>query len=276
MEARLFFSFDVESIGVHGDPFAVGWVVVNDLGQELESGYAGCALGSKEFVWAVDQKSGHTSYVPTGTTGTIADLHWVMENVIPTLPPPNCASLDAVYSAFWKAWSKWASTGAVMVTDVGWPIEAKFLLRAIAADPKRKENAPYPVIDVASVALACGRDPLGTFDRLPSELPAHNPVNDARQSVRILLECLSAKTEMCEMEDGTLLSATGADECVSCRNTTCAASPATPEYPTRLALDAEETIEIPRTAAGILRLSGVSGPYEDGTPDFGLKAEKMY
>jgi hypothetical protein len=38
--------------------------------------------------------------------------------------------------------------------------------------------------------LALGRDPLATNERLPDELPAHNPLCDARQSARLLIEAL--------------------------------------------------------------------------------------
>jgi len=36
-------SFDVESVGLHGQGFAVGWVVLQD-GQEVSSGYAACPI----------------------------------------------------------------------------------------------------------------------------------------------------------------------------------------------------------------------------------------
>jgi hypothetical protein len=38
--------------------------------------------------------------------------------------------------------------------------------------------------------LLSGRDPLATYERLPNELPAHDPMADARQSARLWLECL--------------------------------------------------------------------------------------
>ena len=40
--ADIFMVFDVESIGLHGDGFAVAWVVVNRSGQRLGEGCMAC------------------------------------------------------------------------------------------------------------------------------------------------------------------------------------------------------------------------------------------
>jgi hypothetical protein len=53
-------------------------------------------------------------------------------------------------------------------------------------------DGPYPLVDVASVRLAAGLDPLGAYDRTAGELPVHNPLADARQSARLLLEALKS------------------------------------------------------------------------------------
>jgi hypothetical protein len=55
-------------------------------------------------------------------------------------------------------------------------------------------SGPYPLHDLASILLAHGRDPLAKNERLPEELPEHDPLNDARQSARLLHEVLSNKT----------------------------------------------------------------------------------
>ena len=38
--------------------------------------------------------------------------------------------------------------------------------------------------------LCAGMDPMATYDRLPAELPRHDPLADARQSARLLVEAL--------------------------------------------------------------------------------------
>jgi hypothetical protein len=75
---------------------------------------------------------------------------------------------------------------------VPWPVEAHFLSECVADRPQEREwQGPYPLLDVASVRLAAGLDPLATVDRLPSELPAHDPLADSRQSARLLVEALT-------------------------------------------------------------------------------------
>lgn len=166
----LYFSFDVESMGLHGDGFAVGWVVSDGV-SELETGYASCD--------------------PELAQGTPEDRHWVARWVLPTLPASTHGSLREVRDVFWAAWDSWRRKGALCVTDCPWPVETNFLSSCIGDGPEdRKWGGPYPLIDVASVLLTRNRDPLAKQERYPNELPAHNPVNDARQSLRILLDNL--------------------------------------------------------------------------------------
>lgn len=42
--APYYFVFDVESVGLFGEAFAVGWVVVNARGEELADGYSGVSV----------------------------------------------------------------------------------------------------------------------------------------------------------------------------------------------------------------------------------------
>jgi hypothetical protein len=39
--------------------------------------------------------------------------------------------------------------------------------------------------------MAVGMDPLGTNERLPNELPIHDPLADACQSARLLIQALN-------------------------------------------------------------------------------------
>lgn len=161
------FVFDVESVGLHGDAFAVGWVVIDGGGTVLSATYESCdpslcAAGSKH------------------------DRQWVAANV----PPLSVTTVNPQHlrASFWLAWrvarSRWP--GIAMAADVPWPVEARFLLECIRDDPARQKEAPYPLYDV-SMFLP---DPLATHERLPNELPAHHPLNDARQSARLLITAL--------------------------------------------------------------------------------------
>lgn len=163
------FVFDVESIGLHGEGYAVGYVVIQN-GEEIESGGFSC---------------------PTRIAkGVDSDREWIAANI----PDLGSNSPDAftVREKFWKVWLSWKERGAVLAADCGWPVEARFLCACIDALPDdRRWQGPYPLIEISSVLLACGRDPLGIFERLENELPKHDPICDARQSARLLWECLS-------------------------------------------------------------------------------------
>jgi hypothetical protein len=166
-----FMVFDVESIGLHGEAFAVGYVVVNRLGAKMAEGTLACD--------------------PTQARGTDEDRAWVQEN-IPALPPTQMQPYG-VRNHFWQRWLEWREQGAVLVADCAWPVEARFLAACVDdAKAERNWEGPCPLHDLASVLLALGRDPLATNERLPDELPAHHPLNDARQSARLLIDALAA------------------------------------------------------------------------------------
>ena len=188
---KYYFSFDVESRGILGTPFAVGWVIVDETGKEWGDGYL-----------AVPATFYHSD--PTD--------QWLIENVAPALPvlpvkqflsqndevfigtTGNCERSYHLYERFWSAWeqAKKLYPGILMVTDCQFPVEAEFLLR-VHRDSEVNltiENSPYPLIDVASVLFAHGHGPIANYDRKENELPVHHPTNDARQSVRIMLAAL--------------------------------------------------------------------------------------
>ncbi|GHC72913.1 hypothetical protein GCM10007320_09130 [Pseudorhodoferax aquiterrae] len=168
---ELFMVFDVESIGLHGDGFAVAWVVVNRVGYRLDEGCLACD--------------------PNLCNGTAESRRWVLLNVPflkPTSPTPQ-----HLRNAFWHEWRRWADQGAVLVADCAWPVEANFLAACVRLNHAEREwQGPYPLHDLASILLACGRDALATTARLPDEMPAHHPLMDARQSARQLVEALAA------------------------------------------------------------------------------------
>jgi hypothetical protein len=171
--------FDVESIGLHGEGFAVGWVVVDHAGAEHAHGLLCCD--------------------PLYAEGHRNNLAWVQENV-PSMEP-TAISPYGVREDFWAQWLAWKAKGAVLVADCAWPVEARFLAECVdAARITREWEGPYPLHDLASVLLALGRDPLATNERLPDELPAHHPLNDARQSARLLIDALRAV--QCDGRDG--------------------------------------------------------------------------
>lgn len=167
------FVLDVESIGLRGEGFAAGFVVMHEDGRILTEHLLSCepdAAGA----WHDGQES----------------RAWVRENC-PALNPQFAKPAD-LRTAFWREWAVWQRTGAVMLADCPYPVESRFLEQCIADNSERARQAPYPLLDVGSVLYAAGMDPVGTYDRQPAELPKHDPLADARQSARLLLEALRA------------------------------------------------------------------------------------
>lgn len=166
-----YFVFDVESIGLHGEGFAVGFYV-----------FAADGAIQTEFVFWTDSKN---------AKGSREDREWVDENVPKHFGPDSYRNTRIVRDCFWDEWMHWEEKGAVMVADCNWPVESNFLSACIADDPvNRRWDGPYPFLDLGSILFALGKDPLEEFPRLPDELPKHDPLKDARQSARILKEVL--------------------------------------------------------------------------------------
>jgi hypothetical protein len=165
-----FMVFDVESIGLHGEGFAVGWVVITRAGERLDEGYLACH--------------------PLTARGTLEGGEWVAQHV-PTMEF-QCDTPRSVREGFWRLWRHWAEKGALLVADCAWPVEARFMAMTIEdAMPEREWQGPYPLHDLASVLLAVGHNPLARYERTADELPVHHPLMDARQSARLLVESLN-------------------------------------------------------------------------------------
>jgi len=160
------FSFDVESIGLHGEGFAVGYVLIDD---------------------GVEQYAGYVAVDPAIARGPVESRQWVAENVPHIVPSHD--SLVQMRNAFWDHLQAAKAEGAIILSDCGWPVEANFLSACVADQPEtRTWQGPYPLVDVSALVVATGGDPTATRERFPSELPAHHPVSDARQSARIWMQ----------------------------------------------------------------------------------------
>ena len=178
MSSQVYFVFDVESVGLHGEAFAWGYVVIDSEGNEIEQDYA-ASYGESEW--------------PTpASKSEVEDYEWVKQNVLPSLTGSTHTSLYQMRETFWEVWSKWRKLGAIMVADCPWPVESNFLSKCIRNDySRRKWEGPYPLIDVSTALLMAGMNPLGKYERLENELPEHNPTKDARQSARLFLQALT-------------------------------------------------------------------------------------
>lgn len=169
-------SFDAESNGLHGEAFAIGAVLLPDDPNSLtEHFFARCPIAGD-----VDP--------------------WVRDNVLPPLAAERetHATAREMRDAFWT-WLTSHMTGAVVVVDCGWPVEAGVLSACVADDPSRAFKGPYPLHEVASLLLAAGLDPLASYAEqvFPGHSERkHHPVYDAYVSAlcaRMALEQCAAK-----------------------------------------------------------------------------------
>lgn len=166
---------DVESIGLYGKAFAYGFVVCDEGGKILQESEAHCDLP-------------YLIELPN-------DFKWVKENV--TTGGYKCLSPRNLRERFWKEYQgvhKLAlreQSGAVEIwADCCFPVETNFFADCIRDElGKRKWQGPYPLFDIAPLLkYKLGKDPTQTFERKENELPAHNALNDARQSARLFYE----------------------------------------------------------------------------------------
>jgi len=174
-----FFIFDVESLGLHGDGFAVAGGVWKGLDQ--------CLM---EFAY-------HTSQ-DRALIGIAGDAEWVKKNVIISPQSTLCGGTAIMNSLFWNEWkrAKEQYPGIVMAAECLWPVEARLLQKAVDEDrDNRNWEGPYPIHEIASFMLAAGMDPMATYERRENELPAHEPLADARLSARLLFEALEILKE---------------------------------------------------------------------------------
>lgn len=180
MSKQQYMVFDVESIGLHGEAFAVGWVVVDAKGVELSGGIFGCP--------------------PDNAQGQLEARAWVMANC-PRLPITHATPRE-VRDAFWAVWADHQTRArTILVADCPWPVEARFLTACVHDDLSRCVEAPYPLLDVASVRAAVGLDPFGAETRTSAELPVHDPHKDARQSARLFHEALARYLRVAPTEE---------------------------------------------------------------------------
>lgn len=162
---------DVESIGLFGPAFALGFVVMDEGFRIVQEEYSCC--GVHHF---------------TRLSGS-PDFEWVEKNVVPHCPV-NEDSPHSMMAEFITAWTKYQPLGCQLWADCCFPVETNFLSRVLDQDEHLRGKSPYPLYDLATLLFARGYDPTRMYPRREDELPAHHPLMDARQSARILKSLL--------------------------------------------------------------------------------------
>lgn len=212
MNQKKFLVFDVESIGLYGEGFAVGWVVIDTDGKEHESGLYACDQNRVGSAYLSDEKESK------------ADWAWVETN-IPDMDLTHPFKED-LYVAFFEVLHRWLPTKLNVThpkvssiwADWIYPVEVSFLLhifetfkwreyksrKSVLSNHRVESLLPAPLHEIATICLAADINP-NDFPRVPDELSQHNPLNDARHSARLLVKALAKLREQRQLATETLI-----------------------------------------------------------------------
>lgn len=164
-------SVDVESIGLHGEAFAWAVVVFNKEGEPVSSRLV-----------AID---------PDICKGTTADREWITNNIeeIPFDQGLYSTRYDLIQE--FRAHVQQLKNkfkNIVFMAECPYPVEFNLIKEAF---PSGDNGIFYPFIDISSVMIAAGMNPMATYPRLSHfETPAHCPQADAFQSAGLFFEAL--------------------------------------------------------------------------------------
>jgi len=158
------FVFDCESTSLHGSTFAVGCIVSDQKGNEIDR-FELLSLEGKE-------KAGD----------------WVKKNVIPNLSDmPICKTDLELRNRFFYFYMQHKESCNIY-SDVNYPVETNFLAAVVADDLKNREwSMPYPLFDIAMfVDISIDR-----CEKYAKEtgrtLRKHNPTDDSIASLHCFL-----------------------------------------------------------------------------------------
>lgn len=175
-DPQVYLVFDVESLGLHGSAYAWAGTLLVD-GKEVRT-YR-CAVDPAKLKLSERDSWG---------------LDWAEQHVLPSIRKWDSGLTDGVGLGFSQIsrdfnyhWSQLLREfpEAYLVADCCFPVETNFLSQAVI-----NGTPVYPLLDVSTLLLAAGENPIANFRRRDNELPAHDPLADARQSARIWLEML--------------------------------------------------------------------------------------
>lgn len=157
---------DAESDGLYGELLTVALIATDMDGEVIEKAYYGIC---RENMKVTDP--------------------WVIENVLPKLGDYEaCETEDELLEKVWAFWLRYQEE-AHAICDVGYPVEMRLfqacVQRVSGADPMK---APYPLLDISSLLIANGLDPLLERKELITESESelkHNALADAEVSVLV-------------------------------------------------------------------------------------------
>lgn len=151
------FIFDVESCSLFGEGFAVGAMVADPQGNEIET------------------------FELLSTYGRLNTNEWVTKNVLPHLTQmPTYQTNQQLRNQFYSFYCKHKNTCDIWA-DCCFPVETNFLKEIVADDPEhRQQLMPYPLKDISTL-ISINIDRTETCN-IPN-LRKHHPLDDCRASL---------------------------------------------------------------------------------------------
>ena len=168
MKNKLVF-VDAETDGLYGGFLTVALMATDFSGQEIERAYYGIR---NDKINITDS--------------------WTTEYVLSILGEyQSCEDERELLEKVWTFWVKYADD-AYAIADVAFPVESRLWAKCVSVDEqKRKRMAPYPLLDLSSLLLARGYDPLVERKSILQKIPKgimHNAMYDVEVSVMIWRE----------------------------------------------------------------------------------------
>lgn len=155
--------FDVESVGLLGEPWAIGWVAMNSIGVEVASG----------CTWAYPMEVD-----PSASSEDYDFALPAVESLAATTP---AVTPEQVLRDLWDLWVQTRSAGATFYCDVFSPVDGHALRQAFVNAKKRGVAVPLEdsprVLDIHSIVTHAG-----IKRNIASSNNKHHPVDDARAS----------------------------------------------------------------------------------------------
>lgn len=159
------FIIDAEVDGLYGPLLTLAVLIADQDGQVIEEFYAG---------------------LPKNLASV--ETEWVKTNVLPFVG--NYHNVDSEEELLDQVWRLWASYGksAICYADVPFPVETGIWHRIMARQEKSSEQeGPFPLIDLASILLAKGINPLtNRLDLARKSFVLHNALDDVRLTNHLL------------------------------------------------------------------------------------------
>lgn len=163
IDKKLFF-IDAETDGLYGRFISAAVIITDSKCNELERHYWGINVNSEDI-----------------------ESNWVKDNVLPVMGNDyeQCGNEDELIENVWNLWNKYGQD-AYVVADVAFPVEARLFEKCILADREAREyNGPFPLVDVSSLLIARGIEPLTdrkTYSGLDNK-KQHRAIEDVEMMV---------------------------------------------------------------------------------------------